>query len=538
MSNSAKKILIVDSDKHVVSVLSLKLKQKNYIVKTLFDTVNAIPIARDFMPDLIISEMLLPEISGIDFLKRIKMNPDLANIPFIFLSGSKNVEDKIVAHEMGAEAYLVKPVFLKAILNRIEDFFEQKNYNEMLLKTDSNNNSFSGDLINISIIDLLEIVRENKKTGEIKLVFDNEINYIWFRNGEIVRVEKDNEQNISGKNLFYEILSKLSGTFELKYKEINVESNISETIDELIINATEWTDSFTSELNDFLAPDTIVFLNFSVFIKSISKLPDHISKIISNISRNGSTVEFIIDSTELDKIKTIEYLKKLLEIEVISTENIETKFILPDFPEWFVEYCNKNKIALNLKNSKENNSQESENIEKNQTAPAPQTYSSDTLIPELSDDENDKENSSVASIEEIEALSELNELKEDIEEFQEKEDLEKVESKNFQETEVSSESNQDFVEQLETSKEKSEEETKEQKSNDIPVEDIDKDFLDSVYEDVDDDTFGEIDNKKIKKGNILLILVLLSFFIMLSIGGVFFYKKSMSRFYCSFCCNS
>ncbi len=547
MNNSAKKILIVDPDKHVVSVLSLKLKQKNFVVKTLFDTVNAIPIARDFMPDLIISEMLLPEISGIDFLKRIKMNPDLAEIPFIFLSGSKNVEDKIVAHEMGAEAYLVKPVFLKAILNRIEDFFEQQNFDKMLLKSDDKNNFFAGDLINISIVDLLEIVRENKKSGEIKLIFDNEVNYIWFRNGEIIRVEKANDADNSpksGKKLFYEILSKLSGSFELKYKEIDVESNISETIDELIINATEWTDSFTSELSDFLAPDTIIFLNFPVFIKSISKLPDNISKIISNISRNGSSVKFIIESTELDKLKTIEYLKKLLEISVISTENNEEQFILPDLPEWFLEYCDKNGIELNLnKDNSQKPDTPKETEKKEETAPAPQSYTSDTLIPELSDDDDEKENSSVASIEEIEALSELNELKEDIEEFQETNELEEIEKigeaeeikeekiekaesqkQNSKKEEIKTESPEEQIQEKEVSQKPKEEKSVPTESSDMPVEEIDKEFLDSVYEDLDEESFEGVEDTKLKKGNLLLILVLLSFFIVLGLGGFYIYN--------------
>jgi two-component system, OmpR family, alkaline phosphatase synthesis response regulator PhoP len=108
-----RKILIVDSDEQITAVLGLKLRKENFEVKTISSSVNAVDMVKDFKPDLIISEMVLPEVSGVNFLKRVKMNPDTMKTPFIFLSNSRNVEDKILAVEMGAEAFFMKPIFIK-----------------------------------------------------------------------------------------------------------------------------------------------------------------------------------------------------------------------------------------------------------------------------------------------------------------------------------------------------------------------------------------------------------------------------------------
>lgn len=100
-----RKILIVDSDEQITSVIGLKLRKENFEVKTEFSAFKALELLKEFKPDLIISEMVLDELSGVDFLKRVKINPRTTNIPFIFLSNSRNLEDKIIAHEMGAEAF-------------------------------------------------------------------------------------------------------------------------------------------------------------------------------------------------------------------------------------------------------------------------------------------------------------------------------------------------------------------------------------------------------------------------------------------------
>lgn len=329
-----RKILIVDSDEQVTSVLELKLKQNRYNVRTLAGTVNALLVVKEFSPDLIISEMVLPELSGVDFLKRVKMNPESKDIPFIFLSSSRNVEEKILAHEMGAEAFFVKPIFLKVLINRIRDLFEQKNFNAILTLPDESR-EFKGELVNISLIDLLNIIHENRKSGIIRLTsLTNERAAIFFSEGELVRIEKEGEDCSNGERLLYNLLSWLEGSFVISYSEFDVTSNIESTLERLIVNAVSWLEEYTNELNELPPLDVKLFLDFPKFVDNIPKLPDNIGLILKNIAEDGTRVAEIIERAGEDKKRSIDYLKKLIRAQVITKEKNTGDYVITR-PDWF-----------------------------------------------------------------------------------------------------------------------------------------------------------------------------------------------------------
>ena len=205
-----RKILIVDSDEQITSVIGLKLRKENFEVKTEFSAFKALELLKEFKPDLIISEMVLDELSGVDFLKRVKINPRTTNIPFIFLSNSRNLEDKIIAHEMGAEAFFMKPIFIKVLINRIKDFFEEKNFHEMISSKETK--SFSGDLTSVSVIDILNIISENRSSGEVTISSSasNEAK-MFFDNGAVIRIETGAGSSKNGIEELFNILSWLDG---------------------------------------------------------------------------------------------------------------------------------------------------------------------------------------------------------------------------------------------------------------------------------------------------------------------------------------
>jgi CheY-like chemotaxis protein len=331
---------MVDSDQQVTAILDLKLKQAGFEIKILSGTVNALKIVKEFSPDLIISEMVLPELSGVDFLKRVKMNPETSSIPFIFLSSSRNIEDKILAHEMGAEAFFMKPIFIKVLIQRIKDFFEQAGFNE-LLSLSSENKEYKGHLTNISLIDILNIVSENKSTGTV--FFQNAVNEkakIYFINGSAVRIEVEGGANKNGEEELYKLLSWLDGTFTMTYGDVNVQRNVRIPHDRLIVKAVNWLDDYTGEMSEMPPLDTRLYLDFSRFMNEINKFPDKISCIIKNIGTEGSRLSDIIDRTDLDRKQTVSYLKKMMEQDVVTVVKKETPFVLPQKPGWLISENN------------------------------------------------------------------------------------------------------------------------------------------------------------------------------------------------------
>lgn len=329
-----RKILIVDADDQVTAVLELKLRQQGYDVKALSRTVNAIKVVKEFAPDLIISEMELPELTGVDFLKRVKMNPETMRIPFIFLSSSRNVEDKILAHEMGAEGFFMKPIFIKVLIHRINDFFDQEKFNE-LLSSSKEMKEFKGDLSSISAIDIINIIAENKSSGIVELSSSTEMEAkMFFTNGAVVRIEVEGSGNKNGMDELYKILSWLDGAFSINYRGIDVQRNIRVPQDRLLVKAVNWLDDYTSELSDMPPLDSMLYFNPGKFLKEINRFPDNISIVVRSIGPEGSRFSDIIERTDLDRKQTVNSIKEMLELNVVSVEKIESGYKLPKEPSW------------------------------------------------------------------------------------------------------------------------------------------------------------------------------------------------------------
>lgn len=106
---SAKKILIIDDDQHLLLGLTARLKHHGYGVLTSMDAVSAIAVARRSLPDLIVLDLGLPAGDGFLVLERMKNLPELMSIPVIVLSARDPAQNKQRALDDGAIAYFQKP---------------------------------------------------------------------------------------------------------------------------------------------------------------------------------------------------------------------------------------------------------------------------------------------------------------------------------------------------------------------------------------------------------------------------------------------
>lgn len=359
-----RRILIVDSDTQVSTILAWKLQQLEYEVRTIESTINALSLVKDFKPSLIISEMILPELSGVDFLKRLKLNPDSSTIPFIFLSSTRSVEDKILAHEMGAEAFFVKPIFLKVLIRRIEDFFEQKEFDQ-ILTGNIYNNKFEGKLINITLIDLLNIIHENTKSGTISITAKNQRKgTISFNDDTIVHVEVEGIANQTGEELLLSMLSWVDGVFLISYHDIDIEPNIDTPLNRLIIECTRWLQEYNTNLGELPPLDTKIYLDFGKLIENFSRIPDSAGSVVKHIPELGILLGDLIALTKGDRKSITAYIKQLFNIGIIQKTPVETPLTLPPPPEWLATMVEEKKmlkektVAIVGKNSEENGEKE------------------------------------------------------------------------------------------------------------------------------------------------------------------------------------
>ncbi len=111
-----KKVLVVDDEKKIVDIVTAYLEKDGYKVIPAYDGEAALDMARSRTPDIIVLDLMLPEISGWDVCRILRAE---SNVPIIMLTARDEDTDKIVGLELGADDYIVKPFNPKELIARI-----------------------------------------------------------------------------------------------------------------------------------------------------------------------------------------------------------------------------------------------------------------------------------------------------------------------------------------------------------------------------------------------------------------------------------
>jgi len=112
------KILIVDDEAPIIDVLSYNLKQAHYQVVVAWDGEQALTLARREQPNLIILDLMLPKLDGIEVCRALRRECD---VPIIMLTARDEEIDRVLGLEMGADDYVVKPFSVRELLARVKN---------------------------------------------------------------------------------------------------------------------------------------------------------------------------------------------------------------------------------------------------------------------------------------------------------------------------------------------------------------------------------------------------------------------------------
>lgn len=123
---TGKRVLIVDDEPDVVEVVEFNLRNAGYIVESADTGKDALDKVKNRTPDLIILDLMLPELDGIEVCKILKRNRATANIPVIMLTARASEVDRVLGLEIGADDYVVKPFSPRELVVRVKKLLERK----------------------------------------------------------------------------------------------------------------------------------------------------------------------------------------------------------------------------------------------------------------------------------------------------------------------------------------------------------------------------------------------------------------------------
>lgn len=121
-----KKLLVADDSEYIHSLLDESFSSDEFDVIHVYDGQEALEVAEDELPDIMVLDIMMPVMDGRDVCKQLKSNPETSDIKIIMLTGKDTQPDRMLGFELGADDYIEKPCSLSYLVRRISK----------LLKTD------------------------------------------------------------------------------------------------------------------------------------------------------------------------------------------------------------------------------------------------------------------------------------------------------------------------------------------------------------------------------------------------------------------
>jgi two-component system, OmpR family, response regulator MprA len=117
------RVLVVEDDEDIADVLRRSLRNEGYDVRTSADGIDALDVAAGFVPDLVVLDLGLPRLDGVEVCRRLRADSD---VPILMLTARTETEDRVGGLDSGADDYLVKPFERKELLARIRALLRRR----------------------------------------------------------------------------------------------------------------------------------------------------------------------------------------------------------------------------------------------------------------------------------------------------------------------------------------------------------------------------------------------------------------------------
>ncbi len=120
------KILIADDDISILELLEYNLKREGYVIFTAKDGEEAIRVAKDEIPDLIILDIMMPKLDGVEVCEKLRADSTFENTLIVFLTARTEDFTQIACYENGGDDYIVKPIKPKVLASRLKAILKRK----------------------------------------------------------------------------------------------------------------------------------------------------------------------------------------------------------------------------------------------------------------------------------------------------------------------------------------------------------------------------------------------------------------------------
>lgn len=302
-------ILVADSDPKNLQILKENLEEGEFRVSTVTNGLQAWEVIKKSPPTLILSEVNLPGMSGLQLLEKLQGDESTAQIPLIFLTNRRELQDRVRSLKMGAKDYLVKPLHVKEVIAHIKMVLARLDRR----RSEDNNSYFKivGKLEELSIIELIESLGVERKTGILTITNgQKKSGQIFFKDGCVINAIQGDFRK---EKAIFQMLSWSEGTFAMIFKDVTIPDEIAASNLGLLLHGLNRLEKREKFLQQLPAPET-AFLPTLVFKRLLEKrtLSKELLKFVTLFDGLRS-IHQIIDQSAFDELRTLELIVRLFK---------------------------------------------------------------------------------------------------------------------------------------------------------------------------------------------------------------------------------
>src|SRR4051812_32325909 len=130
MESNSKRVMIVDDEPDILEIISYNLIKEGYEIQTAKNGIEALDLIGHFKPDLVILDIMMPKLSGVEVCKLLRLKPEYNDTLIIFLTALSDESSQIKGLETGADDYISKPISPKVLVSRVNAIFRRLNKEE------------------------------------------------------------------------------------------------------------------------------------------------------------------------------------------------------------------------------------------------------------------------------------------------------------------------------------------------------------------------------------------------------------------------
>ena len=244
-----KTILVVDDDELVLALLEADLRQAGFAVQTAANGKEALAMVLKEPVDIIVSDVTMPEMDGLQFCERIRQSPEHVDIPFIFLTAHGGAGERIRGLRSGADEYLVKPVNAADLVARVEILYDriQRKRSVSILK---------GNLRDVGLCEVLQLFELSRKHGVLYLDAPTGKGELALADGSLVNAVWN---DLAGEDAVFQMVTLQEGEFRFLSRAVP-SGNVGQPISFVLMEMARLTDELATVEGHIPASDTPLIL--------------------------------------------------------------------------------------------------------------------------------------------------------------------------------------------------------------------------------------------------------------------------------------